>query len=89
LLLSKPDLKVVGEAAKCEEPLTLAGELQPEVILMDPNTPEMSGIEAICQLLHTSLHASVLVISMFEDDDSVSPCFKPDERLPAHGCSEG
>jgi DNA-binding NarL/FixJ family response regulator len=38
---------------------------------MDINMPEVGGIEATRQILHTSPHISVLVISMHEDDDSV------------------
>jgi DNA-binding NarL/FixJ family response regulator len=71
LLLSAPDLEVVGEAGDGDKAISLATRLQPDVILMDLNMPGMSGIEATRRILHTSPHISILVISMFEDDDSV------------------
>lgn len=71
LLRSMPDLEVVGEAGSGAEIVTLAEQLQPDVILMDVNMPGANGIEATRQILHTSPHISILVITMFEDDDSV------------------
>jgi len=71
LLLSASDLEVVGEAGDGEEAISLAAELQPDVILMDLNMPGVGGIEATRRILHTSPHIAILVISMFEDDDSI------------------
>jgi DNA-binding NarL/FixJ family response regulator len=71
LLLSAPDLEVVGEAGDGEEAISLAVELQPDVILMDLNMPGVEGIEATRRILRTSPHIAILVVSMFEDDDSV------------------
>ena len=71
LLLSAHDLEVVGEAEDGEEAIALAAELQPDVILMDLNMPRVGGIEATRRILLSSPHIAILVISMFEDDDSV------------------
>ena len=71
LLLSAPGLEVVGEAEDSEKAVSIAAELQPDVVLMDLNMPGRGGIEATRQILNASPHVSVLVISMFEDDDSV------------------
>lgn len=71
LLMSAPDLEVVGETEDGEQAISLAVELQPDVILMDLNMPGTGGIEATRRIVHTSPHIAILVISMFEDDDSV------------------
>lgn len=71
LLLSASDLEVVGEAGDGEKAISLANQLQPDVILMDLNMPGTGGIEATRRILRTSPHISVLVVSMFDDDDSV------------------
>jgi len=71
LLMASPDMAVVGEAATGEEATTLAASVQPDVILMDIQMPGMNGIEATRAILHASPHIGVLVVTMFEDDNSV------------------
>jgi DNA-binding NarL/FixJ family response regulator len=80
LLLSAPDVEVIGEARDGEEVVELATRLQPDVVLMDLNMPGTGGIEATRRILHTSPHISVLVISMYEDDDSVFAALRAGAR---------
>lgn len=51
LLATKPDIEVVGEATTGEEAARLAGELEPDAILMDIKMPSVSGIEATRRIL--------------------------------------
>ena len=71
LASTAPDMAVVGEAATGDEVVSLAGRLQPDVILMDLQMPGLNGIEATRRILATSPHISILMLTMFEDDDSV------------------
>jgi DNA-binding NarL/FixJ family response regulator len=71
LLASIPDIEVVGEAPSGKEALQLAMELQPDVILMDIQMPDLNGIEATRQILRASPHVGIIVLTMFQDDDSV------------------
>lgn len=71
LLASIPDIEVLGEASSGKEILRLANELQPDVILMDIQMPDLNGIEATRQILRTSPHVGIIVLTMFQDDDSV------------------
>jgi len=71
LLRSEADIEMIGEAATGREAITQAADLQPDVILMDLHMPEGNGIEATRTILTTSPHISILVLTMFEDDDSV------------------
>ena len=71
LLQSIEDMQVVGEAASGDEVIRLVEKLQPDVILIDLQMPGINGIEATRQILHSSPHVRVLVLTMFEDDDSV------------------
>jgi DNA-binding NarL/FixJ family response regulator len=71
LLHQAPDIEVVGEAADGSAAITLADRHQPDVILMDLQMPGVNGIEATRRIVHTSPHIGVLMISMFEDDQSV------------------
>jgi DNA-binding NarL/FixJ family response regulator len=61
----------VAEAHTVAEARALAAEHRPDVVLMDLNLPDGSGIDATCDLLaaHPDLH--VLVITMSAEDDAV------------------
>jgi DNA-binding NarL/FixJ family response regulator len=65
------DIAVVGEAASGEEAIELAKELEPHVVLMDIKMPGLNGIEATREILRASPRVGVLMLTMFEDDDSV------------------
>jgi len=71
LLSSVPDFEVVGEATTGEEAVVRAEQLQPDVVLMDLQMPEVNGIEATRRILHESPSIRVLVVTLFEDEDSV------------------
>src|SRR6478752_5639199 len=80
LLDSLPDAQVSGEAVSGEEAIEKAASLQPDVILMDLQMSGINGIEATRQILHTSPHIGVLVLTMFEDDDSVFAAMRAGAR---------
>ena len=71
LLAATPDMQVVGEATTGEDAARLAGELQPDVVLMDIQMPGLGGIAATRQILLASPHIRVLMVTMFADDASV------------------
>ncbi|MDX1415939.1 MAG: response regulator transcription factor [Candidatus Promineifilaceae bacterium] len=71
MLKAVADVELVGEATGGEEAIRLAEQLQPDVILMDLRMPDVNGIEATRQIVHTSPHIAVLVLTMYDDDDSV------------------
>jgi DNA-binding NarL/FixJ family response regulator len=80
LLGSVPETELLGEAATGEEAVAQAARLQPDVILMDLHMPGINGIEATRRILHTSPHIGVLVLTMFEDDDSVFAAMRAGAR---------
>ena len=71
LLESIPEFEVVGQATTGEEAIQQAATLQPDVILMDLQMPGGSGIAATRAIVQDSPHVRVLVVTLFEDDDSV------------------
>lgn len=71
---------VVGEATSGEEIIRLAASLQPDVILMDLNMPGVNGIEATRRILAASPHITILVLTMFDDDDSVFAAMRAGAR---------
>jgi len=80
LLISVPEMEVAGEAGNGEDALNAAVKLQPDVILMDIQMPGMNGIEATRLIHHASPHIGVIVLTMFEDDDSVFAAMRAGAR---------
>jgi DNA-binding NarL/FixJ family response regulator len=80
LLASIEDIEVVGEVASGQEALKLAVAHQPDVILMDIQMPDLNGIEATRQILRTSPHIGIVVLTMFQDDDSVFAAMRAGSR---------
>ncbi len=80
LLESLSDFEVVGEVASGQEAIRKAGDCQPDLILMDLHMPEGSGLEAIRAITHASPNVRILVITLFEDDDSVFAALRAGAR---------
>lgn len=79
------DLRLVGEAVTGAEVVRMAADLQPDVILMDINMPdseqnELNGIEATRRILNISPHIGILILTMFDEDDSVFAAMRAGAR---------
>ncbi|GAB4443997.1 MAG: response regulator transcription factor [Anaerolineae bacterium] len=71
LLEQQPDLKIVGEASDGEEAVRLAGELQPDVVVMDVRMPRMTGVEATKKIKEIYPQVRILVLTAHDDDEYV------------------
>lgn len=80
LLDSVPDTEVVGEATSGDEAVSQAATLQPDVILMDIKMPGINGIAATREILATSPHIGILMVTMLEDDESVFAAMRAGAR---------
>jgi DNA-binding NarL/FixJ family response regulator len=80
LLGNSPEITVIGEASNGDEVIARAAELQPSVILMDLKMPGMNGIEATRRIHEANSNIGVLVITMFDDDDSVFAAMRAGAR---------
>lgn len=67
IIAQHPTAAVVGEACSGREAVTLAAELNPDIILMDISMPEMNGIEATRHICAARPAARVLALSIHTD----------------------
>lgn len=80
LLAGEPDLEVVATASTGAEAVRATLEHRPDVVLMDLHMPDLNGIEATRQLAAAAPHVGVLVLTMFDDDDSVADAIRVGAR---------
>jgi DNA-binding NarL/FixJ family response regulator len=71
LLRTAPDIVVIAEAATGDAALRLATSAHPDVVLMDVTMPGIDGIAATRRLIDEAPHVAVLVLSMYDDDETV------------------
>jgi DNA-binding NarL/FixJ family response regulator len=71
LLANAAGITVAGEASSGAEAVARTAELAPDVVLMDLKMPGLNGIDATRQILAARPATAILVITMFDDDDSV------------------
>ncbi|MBJ7356174.1 response regulator transcription factor [Nocardioides sp.] len=76
----QPDLAVVGEAHDVASALELVAADPPDVVLMDLNLPDGSGIDATRGVLAASPATRVLVITMSDEDDAVVAAMRAGAR---------
>lgn len=73
LLDAAPDIDVVGEASDGEEALTLAGRVEPDVVVMDLSMTGMGGAEATRELARRHPASRVLVLTMHDEEEYLIP----------------
>ncbi len=80
MLSTMTEIEVAGMAETGDSAVQMAAMLQPDVVLMDIQMPGINGIDATRAILNTSPHIGVLVITMFDDDESVFAAMRAGAR---------
>lgn len=80
LLGSLTGFVVVGEAASGRQTIAQVEELQPDLVVMDLQMPDVDGIVATREIVRSSPHVAILILTMFDDDDSVFAALRAGAR---------
>jgi DNA-binding NarL/FixJ family response regulator len=80
MLADQPGCEVGAEADNGLDAVAATGRTQPDVVLMDLAIPALNGIEATRQIVASSPHIAVLVLTMYDDDESVFAAMRAGAR---------
>src|SRR5690554_5828782 len=71
MLSTQLDFEIAGEAGTGTEAVVAARQLQPDVVLMDLEMPDLNGVEAIQQICATDKQVHIVVLTAFDTDDRI------------------
>jgi DNA-binding NarL/FixJ family response regulator len=80
MLETVPGFAVIEETTSGDETVQRAKEIKPDVILMDLQMPGLNGIEATRQVMKDSPQTGIIIVTMFEDTDSVIAAMRAGAR---------
>jgi len=80
ILERTPDFRVAGEADSGSDAVSVCKKLRPDLVLMDIGLPGMNGIEATTEILRHCPTARIIILSMYDDENSVVASFRSGAR---------
>jgi DNA-binding NarL/FixJ family response regulator len=80
LLCTEPDFEVVGEAGSVREAVAMALKLHPNLILMDFNLPDSSGVEAARTILSEIPDCKIIFLTVYADDEKMLEAIRSGAR---------
>ncbi len=75
ILLLFPEFSVIGEAGNGVEAVEKVEKLNPDIVIMDLNMPEMNGIEATRRIRKANASVKIIVVSAYEDISYVTQVY--------------
>jgi DNA-binding NarL/FixJ family response regulator len=80
LLQASPEWEFCGEAENGQEAIHLAGELKPEIIIMDVSMPVLNGLEATRIIHNTMPSTKILLLTLHSSTELVRSAFRAGAR---------
>ncbi|MBK5256721.1 MAG: response regulator transcription factor, partial [Vicinamibacteria bacterium] len=74
ILRDQAGFEVVGEAKDGIEAVDVTRRLRPDVVLMDIDMPELTGLEATRRLVDGGSPSRVLILSLYDDEELIASC---------------
>ena len=71
LLNCYSEFEIIGEAGTGVDAVSLVGKLNPDVLILDLSMPDMNGFDCIKEIRSQKLACSILVLTMYDDDEFV------------------
>ena len=71
VLEGEPGLELVGQASDGQEAVQLAGEVVPDVVLMDIRMPKITGIEAARQMKEVAPSAKIVMLTISDEEEDL------------------
>jgi len=71
ILKQSSDFRVTGECESGEEAVQFVRRFHPQIVLMDISLPGLNGIDATTEILRHTPETKIVVLSMFDDEQSV------------------
>ncbi len=76
VLVTEPDIEVVGEASDGAEAVEKAAESLPDIVLMDVRMPRSSGIEACRAIKDVAPSAGIIIVTMSDEEEDLFEAIK-------------
>ncbi|MGO8884358.1 MAG: response regulator [Streptosporangiaceae bacterium] len=71
VLVTEPDIELVGEASDGAEAVEKAGEVLPDIVLMDIRMPRSSGIEACRAMKEVVPSAKIVMLTISDEEEDL------------------
>jgi DNA-binding NarL/FixJ family response regulator len=72
MLETQTDIDIVGEAGNGAQAVILANRLEPDVVLMDLQMPDLDGVSATEQIRTSLAHTQVLILTTYDTDADIT-----------------
>ncbi len=76
MLIGSPEIELVGSVTSVQEAIRLVGEIQPDVLLIDPHAPSSDGLRAI-KLIHGEWpQTAIIAFTVHHTKDHILPALQ-------------